>query len=150
MTTVDLGRLPRGTDGQIIVGRTGKSPGWVDPSDPLVGQGAWATYTPIVTAATGTFTTVSATGRYKQIGKTVFIYIAVTITTNGTASGSVTVTLPVTSGVTNVICGRENMATGYMLQGLISAALVGIVNYDNTYPGGDGRLLLMTGVYEAA
>jgi hypothetical protein len=32
MTTVDLGRLPRGQDGQVIVGQTGKSPKWGNAS----------------------------------------------------------------------------------------------------------------------
>jgi hypothetical protein len=194
MTTVDLGRLPRGTDGELVVGQTGKSPLWktvsgdatlaasgaltlgaqfhrtitgianqiaVANGDGVSGNptisldaavvGAWTTYTPVITAASGTFTTVSAAGRYKQIGKTVFIFVSVTITTNGTAAGYVVATLPVNSlGNGNIIAGRESAVAGKMLQAIVGAASMIILNYDNTYPGGDGCALLMTGVYEAA
>lgn len=60
-------------------------------------ESAWTTYTPTITSQTGSFTTVSATGRYKQNGKTVFVEIDVTITTAGTAAGYLKATLPVTS-----------------------------------------------------
>ena len=62
-----------------------------------VDQTAWTTYTPSVTAGAGTFGSVSATGRYKQIGKTVFVSIDVTITTNGTANNYFIVTAPTAS-----------------------------------------------------
>src|SRR5688572_24241006 len=36
---------------------------------------AWTAYTPTVTPGAGAFTSVSATGRYKQIGKLTFVHI---------------------------------------------------------------------------
>ena len=48
--------------------------------------GAWTAFTPTITASSGTFTTVSGSGRYTRIGKTVTIYIEIVITTAGTAS----------------------------------------------------------------
>ena len=64
-------------------------------------QGAWSNYTPTVTSQGGTPTTVSATGRYKQIGKTVLVEISVTITDKGTATGVVFATLPVSAAAYN-------------------------------------------------
>lgn len=76
---------------------------------------AWTTYTPTITAGSGTPTTVSATGRYKQIGKTIFLTVLVTITTVGTASGSVNATLPftaATSGTSYIGSALEQLTTG--------------------------------------
>jgi hypothetical protein len=113
---------------------------------------AWTAYTPTITAGSGTITTKSATGRYKQIGKTVFIEINITITTNGSGAGSVVATIPITpSAGFFILAGRENAATGKMLQGIINGVSTAtIFNYDNSYPGADGGSLIMTGVYEAA
>lgn len=58
---------------------------------------AWTAYNPTVTSQSGTFTTVSATGRYKQIGKIVYAEIDVTITNAGSAAGYMSTTLPVTA-----------------------------------------------------
>ena len=48
---------------------------------------------------TGTPTTVTATGRYKQFGKTVIAEMDVVITDKGTASGALIATVPVTAAV---------------------------------------------------
>jgi hypothetical protein len=58
---------------------------------------AWTAYTPVVTSQTNTITAYTATGRYKQIGKTVICETDVVITTVGTASGIMLVTIPVTA-----------------------------------------------------
>jgi hypothetical protein len=55
---------------------------------------AWTTYTPTITAGGGTATTVSATGRYKQVGKVVTVEADITITTVGTATGGLNFSLP--------------------------------------------------------
>jgi hypothetical protein len=115
---------------------------------------AWLTYTPVITAIAGAFTSVSATGRYKQIGKVVYVYIKITITTNGTAATYVLATLPVAAiaaaTATPVICGRATSISGKMLQGIIAGTTVSILNYDGTYPGATGEALVVSGAYEAA
>ena len=58
---------------------------------------AWSTYTPTIGAQSGAFTSVSAAGRSKTIGKTVFVQITVTVTTVGSAAGYITATLPATT-----------------------------------------------------
>jgi hypothetical protein len=117
---------------------------------PFAGFEAWTPYSPVVTAATGTLTAYTATGLYNQVGKTVFVEINITITTNGTGAGSIHVTLPFTSNGAFLIPGRENATTGKMLQGVtVNAAVDSITNYDNTYPAGNGAVLILTGVYES-
>lgn len=66
-------------------------------SGQFVDQTGWTAYTPAVTSQTGTPTTTSAVGRYKQIGKTVLCQMSVTVTTKGTASGGLRATLPFTA-----------------------------------------------------
>lgn len=59
-----------------------------------IDNNAWTSYTPAITSGGGTPTTVTATGRYKQIGKTVIAQMDITITTVGTATGFLASTLP--------------------------------------------------------
>lgn len=120
-------------------------PSWEDPS------GAWTAYVPVVTSQTGAFTTVSATGKYSQVGKTVNVQVVIAITTNGTAAGFINVTLPVTQNGIFPYYGRANAVSGKMLQGIgDGATTMSIVNYDNTYAGANGEVLEMAGVYETS
>jgi hypothetical protein len=110
---------------------------------------AWTAYTPVVTAGTGAFTTVSATGRYLSIGKTVFVQIVITETNVGTAASYVLATLPKTAASNAVLAGRENALTGKELQGIVIGNPVVILNYDNSAPIGNGYVLYLSGVYES-
>ena len=111
-------------------------------------EGSW---TPTITATSGTFTTVSATGSYTKVGRAVVIRVSITITTVGTASGGVVFTLPFTANSTGgwVCAGRENNSTGKMLQALIagSATTATAFNYDNTSTIGAGFALIISGTY---
>lgn len=109
-------------------------------------------YTPTVTAGSGAFTTVSATGHYYVIGKLVFFELAVTITTVGTASGNVFATLPFgtnTSGGTLAFTGLESLSTGKTLQGSAAAnsGSVTIRFYDLTSAIAAGNVLVISGSY---
>jgi hypothetical protein len=115
----------------------------------------FTTYVPVVTSGSGAFTTVSATGRYRRIGKLVFLETTVTITTNGTAATWVGVSLPFTplnvAGAGCVLAGRANGVSGKMLQAIanINNPVLAIFNYDGTYPGANGESLVVSGFYEA-
>jgi hypothetical protein len=112
---------------------------------------AWnSSFTPVITAGTGAFTSVSATFRYKLLGKTAFFSLNIFITTNGTAAANVQATTPFTFAAQQVFVGRANQSSGKMLQGSCSAGVAGLViwNYDNTYPGASGERLLLNGVAE--
>jgi hypothetical protein len=112
---------------------------------------AWSTSAPVPTAQSGAFTTASASVRYRKMGKTVYLSCTVTITTNGTAAGSVSVTLPVQpkAGIQQCIPGRATSVSGKALIANMSGTTMNIFNYDNTYPGANGETLVMTGVYES-
>ncbi len=115
---------------------------------------AWTAYTPSISAGTGTFTSVSATGRYLTAGKVTFIQISVTVTTNGSAASFVIATLPVAAGGGSlyVVAGRDHAASGKLLQCFVAAASSNlfILNYDNTYPAVSGSVLHISGCYENA
>jgi hypothetical protein len=116
--------------------------------------GAWSAYTPTISAQTGTFTTTTTAGRYKQQGKTVCFSAQANITTNGTAAGYVILGLPVAA--------KQTTNPGYAFSGIRSGlvGLAGIIDTTTTidvvdasagaYPGANGRSLYITGCYEAA
>lgn len=117
---------------------------------------AWTSYTPTVTASSGTFTTVSATGKYKKIGRVVHYNIKITITTVGTAAGVVYATLPFTAESSTTIfpvgIGYESAATGVYLAGFIpwySPTQVYITKLDTTSAIAAGYALNMCGTYES-
>jgi hypothetical protein len=94
------------------------------------------TFTPTVTASSGTFTSVSGTGRYTKVGRQVFISGEVTITTAGTAVGGILVTLPFTNAASIAAIGvcRERALTGVMATAQLASggAQISIIKYDNT------------------
>lgn len=114
---------------------------------------AWTAYTPTITAGSGTFTTVSAAGVYQQIGKVVHFQMTITITSVGTAATYVASTLPVTAKASGFnFVGREMNVTGAGLLGnLVSTTQLRIRKLsDDTFHGGNGYSLTMSGTYEAA
>ena len=116
--------------------------------------GAWTAYTPVITASTGSFTTVSATGYYQVIGKTCFVSVNITITTVGSASGLIYATLPFTSAARIQIggWGMETSSTGNMLKGYIPASTNQLqwTTYSNGFTIGAGYTPTMNVVYEIA
>lgn len=119
----------------------------------LTGGAAWNTYTPTVSAQIGTITTASASGRYQQIGKVVFITVTCTVTTAGTGSGNLSLSLPVTANTTitsQVVNGIEGATTGNSVRGLIGSTTMNIRDYKNAGVIVDGAVVFLTGSYEAS
>ena len=102
------------------------------------------TWTPVVTAATGTLTTVSSQlGYYTKVGRLVTAHCYFVVTTNGTGGSSIQVSgLPFASSNVFNITGivRLDGVTGHL--GQIKFAAGGTVfnvwKYDNSYPAADG------------
>jgi hypothetical protein len=115
-------------------------------TDVSVMRGSW---TPSVSSSAGTITSASATGRFTKIDDTTFFSVTITITTNGTGSGTLRFTLPSTPNEANVASGRETLVTGKAVTASINASttLVGVQFYDNAYPGGDGYVISISGFY---
>jgi hypothetical protein len=112
---------------------------------------AIGTYTPTVTANTGTITTYTATGAYTRIGRLVNVSVKVTITTNGTGAGFLIVSLPsgfaANAAISQIGAGREDGVTGDMLQAISASTSMNIVTYSGAYPGGDGHIVYATLTY---
>jgi hypothetical protein len=93
------------------------------------------TYTPTVTAVTGTITSLTATARYTRIGRQVTLIANITITDAGTGTGGCNVSLPFTnSTIAASGVGRENALTGGILQ--VSLASEGTVAVARTATNG--------------
>jgi hypothetical protein len=116
--------------------------------------GDWTDYTPVVTSASGSFTTTSASGRYLRIGKACIVTASVTITTVGTGVGP-RFSLPFTAS--NFVGGfigsvREAGVTG--AAGIVIIAQNGTFGafgrYDNAAYQGSGYVYRSTTVYEVA
>jgi hypothetical protein len=111
-------------------------------------EAAWTPYTPTVTIPSGAGT---ATGRYKQIGKTVFINIDVTITTGG---ASCVVSLP--TGITTAssiayISGGEVVVSGATFGGRIAGTtLILVCANPLTAAVTTGNRIILSGSFEAA
>ena len=87
---------------------------------------AWETWTPTVTAQTGSFTTVTVSlARYGRINKLVYAEIDFTITSIGTGAGIPLFTIPITSAVT------ATMALGQYRETAVTG-LTGVITYENT------------------
>jgi hypothetical protein len=117
-------------------------------------DGEWRSYTPTISANTGTFTSVVGTGRYRRAKRLMYLYVQVAITTNGTASVNIHATLPAAAAAaagTRTFAGMEN-TTGVMQRGVINSSGTDLImtSYDATYYGADGRTIQMSGVYETA
>lgn len=114
----------------------------------------WTAYTPTVTAVTGSFTTVSATGNYAVIGKSLLMRFKVTITLNGTAGGAVVLTTPVNIALdagASVGSARELAVNGGMNNVVSSSATtLSVLTPTNGYPGGTGFQLAGFAVAEVA
>jgi hypothetical protein len=103
------------------------------------------TFTPTLTSAGGTLTSVSVgTGYYTKVGNVVTIMCKPVITTNGTGSSAIYIGgFPfslVGSGAVYSGAGREDAVAGFVF-GFSSqgATSLYVSKYDNTYPGGNGH-----------
>lgn len=112
-------------------------------------EGSW---TPMLSAQTGTLGAASASGTYTKIGRVVLFQASITITTNGTAAGDLRFTLPFTPAGNGVGYARETQSTGVGSSvEIISGSTVAIMNRttDNGYPGGSGYGFKVAGHFVA-
>lgn len=138
---------------ELLMGQRAITTGAYVPDN---GGSAWVGYSPVVGTSGGSITATS-TGRFKQIGKTVFVQLEIDVATVTSGSGYVTVTLPVRAAPSlpsgcQMLSGREIAVVGNGLCGQIGfgGTTVAVLNYNNTYPAAAGYKLVLGGVYEAA
>lgn len=112
---------------------------------------AWVAYVPAVSAETGVLTTVAVGScRYKRIGSRVDYTISVTITTAGTGSGALIVSLPFSAVGTDYGAGREPLSTGVGLTAWTNGSQLRIMRFDNASMIANGRRAQVTISYETA
>lgn len=135
------GTLAANSDSKIATQKAVKT--YVDGS-------AWTAYTPTISSGAGTITTSSATGRWRATGKSVEFTAQVTITTNGTGATYLGVTLPATAARAFAFAGVEDSVANKAVKAKNSAAsnLMVCYFYDGTYPGADGAVVTISGVFE--
>ena len=117
----------------------------------LVGhdQGAAITYTPTITASSGTFTTVSATGSYYAFGRSCRFHAQITVTTVGSAAGTVLCTLPIPNSAVALLNGQgvNDLGASLSVYAGTSATSATIWDYAGAFPGGSGRTLSVGATY---
>ena len=142
--TVNTGNLVIGTSGKGIDFSATAGTG----TSELLADYEEGTWTPTVTAQSGSITTYTATGRYTLTGRVVVAQFNITLTTVGTAGGGCVFTLPFTNGAfVSVGVGREDALTGQMQQVRLaaSATTAVIFKYDNASPFLYGNGAVITG-----
>lgn len=142
-------------DGSIGYDRTGEDIQVGDGSSSLVVRmGAWSGWTPTISAASGSFTNASGSGRYALVGKFVYYMVAISVVDKGTST-SLQFSLPITAysstGSATIGWGRETAAVGKMLNAYkISTTTAKVFTYDNAECNVNGYTCHLSGFYEAA
>jgi hypothetical protein len=148
-------RLAVGTNGQFLTADSTAATGlaWTTASG---GFPAWTSYTPTVTASSGSITTYSAAGWYSQSGKTVVYQARVVISVVGTAAGTMIVTLPITAQTRAnaewVGAAVEGQSTGFggWASVLTGATAANLRNYNFGTFLGSNNIISFTVTYEVA
>jgi hypothetical protein len=105
----------------------------------------WTTYTPVLTADSGSITSYGAAGAYKIVGKTCHFRLRIAVYDNGTGAGGMRATLPsFTTPIDQAVFGREIGVNGAGLTGHIVAGVASLLfrSSDNTYPPLNGTYVL--------
>lgn len=116
--------------------------------------GAQITYTPVITASSGTITSYSVVGKWwidPNDSKNVYIRMAITMTNNGTGAGELLATLPFAAandGIAGVMGGYEGVS-GKSCRGIVQVTLstLRLTFYDATYPGATNNVVTVSGFY---
>lgn len=91
---------------------------------PAPSQGAWTAWTPVISCGAGSMTAGSASGRYKRLGqKTIAAQISLTVTTVGTCSAGVNLTLP--AGIT--VNATGNIYPADIVDGTAGGIAAGVI-----------------------
>lgn len=151
--TVTTADINGGTiDGAVIGGSSGAA-GTFTTLDWT--SGGWTSFTPTITATTGTFTSVAASGKWKQFGKLIMVRYSVTITTIGSAAGRMLVPFPTGSDAgspNSATVVGQNQTSHKTVSGVVfdSTSSFSVTLYDGTFPGTTGETIVLAGFYELA
>lgn len=121
------------------------------PGKALQDDTGWIAYAPNVFSGSGAFGALGTpTGSYQRVGKTVRFTVAITITSNGSAGGFISASLPLPAKTFSAFSGGQQTAPARALRCISDAgsSVVTMVAADGSYPGADGALLIVSGEYE--
>lgn len=105
-------------------------------------------YSPTVTAATGTITTVAGTGQFTVSGKKIFVDIQVSIITNGTGGTEIRVTIPRNASPAQYSGGAgQKYSDGTAIIVFVQGGYLSLKDVSNGYPGGDGTAIAASASY---
>lgn len=111
------------------------------------------TWTPVVTASTGSITSYTASGTYTKVGRLVVATFTYNITNNGTGTGLILVTAPFTAGSAALYptgSAAEVAIAGWGGYCIIaqSTASIGVQQYSGAYAGLTGVIVRGTISYQ--
>lgn len=122
----------------------------------IANKRAWTAYTPTVTSVSGSFTTVSTSGKYMTVFGVCYFQVTITITTKGTGVRPI-FTLPAAALAGSQGFGfvaREGALTGKLGSARITTGLLTAETADYTGTGdlatADGAVIYITGNYPVA
>ncbi|MGT2487992.1 hypothetical protein ACU4GA_22965 [Methylobacterium oryzae CBMB20] len=112
--------------------------------------GTWIAYTPTVTFSSGTATTMSVSGAYRHVGKTIEWRASVNMPNIGTATGAVSVTLPFAVSDVTAFNGTEIVNTGSSVPGsaIGGSTTATFKRYDGSSPIANNNFLALSGTYQ--
>ena len=142
--------------GNLIIGTAGKGIDFSATSgtgtSELLADYEEGTWTPTVTARTGTITSVGTVyGSYTLVGRQVTLNAKIPITNNGTGAGAIIIAgmpfSPNTSGIIYYNALGINDSTAKSINGFVSSANIECRYYDSTYPVASTQTLYITTTY---
>ena len=115
-------------------------------------SGSWTNYSPTVTPVSGSFTTVTATGRYWKTGLIVYLTVTITATNIGSGSGCL-VSLPFAAATNSpfAFSGRETAINGKAWTGTINSYeswVLCLQDYSNNSLA-NSEVVTVSGFYES-
>lgn len=116
---------------------------------------SWTDFTPTITATTGTFTSVTATGKYMLLGGICFLEVTILVTTVGTGTKPIfTLPFPALAGSVGMpLLAHENAVNGKTGNAFITAGLLtaGTKDYANgDLVTGNGSFIAVNHFYPIA
>ncbi|WP_186137323.1 hypothetical protein [Burkholderia gladioli] len=109
----------------------------------------WDQFATTVTSSQGAIAQVGSVNLFYRLASGVCHFtVNISITTNGSGAGAVQFTLPVPAAGFGTVYGKE-LVTGKVLTGIVAAGNTEqLTFFDGTYPGADGRVLVVSGSYQ--
>ena len=142
---------PSGNSNNWITNWRGAGPVTAEKTTPFISpQAQWNKSTPIPGSTEGAMTTASSIVRALMIGKTAHINAVITINDVGTASGDITLALPITGAEISTVLTCRETSSGVLGTGFISSGsqTLTVNNYKHSGWISSGNVIVCSGVIE--